>query len=78
LPRVAGSYLAAGSRHAESSKPPTTADHAPYSKRAMAGDCLALMHALGHDRFAVAGHDRTLMLHAGDQPEAPGLGECRG
>jgi haloacetate dehalogenase len=24
----------------------------------MAGDCLALMHALGHDRFAVAGHDR--------------------
>ena len=44
--------------YGESSKPPVTADHAPYSKRAMAGDCLALMHALGHDRFAVAGHDR--------------------
>jgi haloacetate dehalogenase len=44
--------------YGESSKVPTTADHAPYSKRAMAGDCLTLMRALGHDRFAVAGHDR--------------------
>jgi haloacetate dehalogenase len=44
--------------YGESSKPPTTADHAPYSKRAMAGDCLALMRVLGHDRFAVIGHDR--------------------
>lgn len=44
--------------YGESSKPPTTPDHAPYSKRAMAGNCLALMRALGHDRFAVAGHDR--------------------
>jgi haloacetate dehalogenase len=44
--------------YGESSKPPTTLDHAPYSKRAMAADCLALMAALGHQRFAVAGHDR--------------------
>jgi haloacetate dehalogenase len=44
--------------YGESSKPPTTPDHAPYSKRAMAADCLALMHTLGHDQFAVAGHDR--------------------
>jgi haloacetate dehalogenase len=44
--------------YGESSKPPTTADHEPYSKRAMARDCLALMRALGHDRFAVVGHDR--------------------
>jgi haloacetate dehalogenase len=44
--------------YGESSKPPTTADHAPYAKRAMAADCLALMRALGHQRFAVAGHDR--------------------
>ncbi|HET9290446.1 MAG TPA: alpha/beta fold hydrolase, partial [Actinomycetes bacterium] len=44
--------------YGESSKPPTTPDHAPYSKRAMAADCLALMAALGHDRFAVVGHDR--------------------
>ncbi len=41
-----------------SSKPPTTPDHEPYSKRAMARDGLALMRALGHRRFAVAGHDR--------------------
>ena len=44
--------------YGRSGKPPTTADHAPYSKRAMAGDCVALMDQLGHDRFAVVGHDR--------------------
>ena len=44
--------------YGESSKPATTPDHEPYSKRAMAGDCVALMRSLGHDRFAVVGHDR--------------------
>jgi haloacetate dehalogenase len=44
--------------YGESSKPPTTADHEPYSKRAMARDCIKLMRALGHERFAVVGHDR--------------------
>jgi haloacetate dehalogenase len=44
--------------YGESSKPATTADHAPYSKRAMAADCVALMRALGHRRFCLAGHDR--------------------
>jgi haloacetate dehalogenase len=44
--------------YGESSKPATTADHEPYSKRAMARDCVALMHRLGHQRFAVVGHDR--------------------
>jgi haloacetate dehalogenase len=44
--------------YGESSKPATTPDHAAYSKRAMAGDCVALMAALGHDRFCAAGHDR--------------------
>ena len=44
--------------YGESSKPATTADHEPYSKRAMARDVLALMRALGHERFAVVGHDR--------------------
>jgi len=44
--------------YGESSKPATTADHQPYSKRAMARDCVALMRALGHERFAVVGHDR--------------------
>ena len=32
--------------------------HALMSKRAMAADVAALMAALGHDRFCVAGHDR--------------------
>ncbi|HEV7663055.1 MAG TPA: alpha/beta hydrolase [Chloroflexota bacterium] len=41
-----------------STGPPTTADHSPYSKRAMARDCLELMRHLGHTRFAVVGHDR--------------------
>jgi len=44
--------------YGESSKPPTTPDHEPYSKRALARDMLALMRTLGHERFAVAGHDR--------------------
>ena len=38
--------------------PAPTDDHEPNSKRAMAGDLVAVMDALGHDRFAVAGHDR--------------------
>jgi haloacetate dehalogenase len=44
--------------YGQSTKPPTTPDHEPYSKRAMARDCLALMRGLGHERFAVVGHDR--------------------
>jgi haloacetate dehalogenase len=44
--------------YGQSSKPPTTGDHAPYSKRALAGDVHALMRLLGHERFAVVGHDR--------------------
>jgi haloacetate dehalogenase len=44
--------------YGQSSKPATTEDHEPYSKRAMAADCLGLMAALGHGRFAVVGHDR--------------------
>ncbi|MDB5072410.1 MAG: alpha/beta hydrolase [Candidatus Eremiobacteraeota bacterium] len=44
--------------YGESSKPPTTDDHEPYSKRAMARDAVAVMKHLGHERFAVAGHDR--------------------
>ena len=35
-----------------------TPDHAQYSKRAMAADVLALDARLGHERFAVVGHDR--------------------
>jgi haloacetate dehalogenase len=41
-----------------SAKPPSAPDHAPYAKRAMAADMAALMRALGHARWHVAGHDR--------------------
>ena len=41
-----------------SGRPATTADHEPYSKRAMARDQIALMKHFGFERFAVAGHDR--------------------
>jgi haloacetate dehalogenase len=38
---------------------PTSApDHAPYAKRAMARDMVAVMERLGFARFSVAGHDR--------------------
>ena len=47
-----------------SSKPPTTPDHEPYSKRAMARDSVEVMGALGHDRFAIAGHDRGATLRS--------------
>ena len=44
--------------YGRSDKPRGEADHANYSKRTMAADLVALMHALGHERFGVAGHDR--------------------
>jgi haloacetate dehalogenase len=44
--------------YGDSSKPETTPDHEPYSKRAMARDLVELMRQLGHDTFCVAGHDR--------------------
>ena len=58
--------------YGQSSMPPGGADHAAYSKRVMAADCLALMRALGHDRFAVVGHDRGALVAlrlALDHPE---------
>ncbi|MFF0520778.1 alpha/beta fold hydrolase [Actinomadura nitritigenes] len=48
--------------YGESSKPPTDAEHAPYSKRAMASDVVGLMRELGHTEFAVAGHDRGALV----------------
>lgn len=38
--------------------PDPTPDHSAHSKRAAAGDVLAVMRRLGHDRFHLAGHDR--------------------
>lgn len=59
--------------YGRSSKPQGAADHANYSKRAMAADMVALMQELGHERFFVAGHDRGgRVAHrlALDHPEA--------
>jgi haloacetate dehalogenase len=41
-----------------SGKPPSSADHAPYSKSAMALDMARMMERQGFSRFGVAGHDR--------------------
>jgi haloacetate dehalogenase len=39
-------------------RPASAPDHAPHSKRVLAADQVQAMAALGHERFAVAGHDR--------------------
>jgi len=38
--------------------PESDAQHAPYTKRAMANAMVELMESLGHVRFCIAGHDR--------------------
>ncbi|GLC91757.1 hydrolase [Cupriavidus sp. TA19] len=61
--------------YGDSDKPAGLPDHANYSKRAMAADQLALMRALGFERFSVLAHDRgarvahRLVL---DHPQAVG------
>src|SRR5262245_56221688 len=41
-----------------SDAPKSDAEHAPYTKRAMANAMIEVMEALGHARFRLAGHDR--------------------
>jgi haloacetate dehalogenase len=59
--------------YGRSTGPEPSADHAAHSKRAVAADLVEVMRALGHERFALAGHDRgsyvalRLVL---DHPEA--------
>jgi haloacetate dehalogenase len=54
-----GTVVAADLRgYGDSGVPPAGDDHAGYSFRAMAADQVGLMRALGHERFAVVGHDR--------------------
>ncbi len=56
-----------------STAPPPRPDHAQQSKRAVAADVVALMRALGRERFAVVGHDRgsyVALRLALDSPEA--------
>ena len=59
--------------YGDSDKPDGGERHAGYAKRAMAADAVAVMRALGHERFAVVGHDRGgRVAHrlALDHPEA--------
>jgi len=44
--------------YGRSTAPQPRPDAAQASKRAMAGDVVALLRQLGHERFAVVGHDR--------------------
>jgi haloacetate dehalogenase len=44
--------------YGDSSKPAAGPPHDAYAKRTMAADMVALMQALGHARFRLAGHDR--------------------
>ncbi|SCE96948.1 Pimeloyl-ACP methyl ester carboxylesterase [Micromonospora viridifaciens] len=52
---------------------PAERDAETYSKRTMAADIVTLVRKLGHERFALAGHDRGALvaIRAGlDHPEA--------
>lgn len=74
-PRLAEEFtvVAADLRgYGDSTKPPYTDDHAPYSKRAMARDQVEVMRQLGFERFNLAGHDRGARVSyrlAIDHPE---------
>ncbi|MBW4716761.1 alpha/beta fold hydrolase [Saccharothrix obliqua] len=53
--------------------PAPTADHRAHAKRAVASDLVAVMKALGHHRFRLAGHDRggaVALRLALDHPDA--------
>ena len=59
--------------YGDSFRPPRSEDHSAHSKRALAADLIAAMEALGHPRFAIAGHDRggrVAYRLALDHPEA--------
>jgi len=59
--------------YGQSSVPESDPSHAAYSKRTMAQDMVAVMAALGHERFNIAGHDRggrVAYRLALDTPEA--------
>jgi haloacetate dehalogenase len=48
--------------YGRSTLPPDVPGHAQSSKRSMAGDIVALAGRLGHQRFAVVGHDRGSLV----------------
>lgn len=74
-PRLARSHVVVAPDlrgYGRSTLPPDGPRHAQSAKRAMARDIVRLMAQLGHDRFAVAGHDRGALVAfraAMDHPE---------
>ncbi len=57
----------------DSSKPPSTDDHEPYSMRAIGRDQIEVMRSLGYERFRLVGHDRGARCAyrlALDEPDA--------
>ncbi|MGI5160275.1 alpha/beta fold hydrolase [Microbispora sp. CA-102843] len=61
--------------YGRSTAPPDEPDHSQAGKRAMAGDLIALMRELGHERFHAVGHDRggyVVQRLALDHPHAVG------
>jgi haloacetate dehalogenase len=59
--------------YGDSGKPPSTADHEPYSMRALGTDQLEVMRQLGYEEFNLVGHDRGARCAyrlALDHPEA--------
>jgi haloacetate dehalogenase len=48
--------------YGRSTLPADQPDHSQSSKRAMAADVVAVMRTLGHQRFAVVGHDRGALV----------------
>ena len=60
-PHLAGSFFVVCPDlrgYGRSTLPADAPEHAQSSKRAMAGDVVSLMRHLGHEQFAVVGHDR--------------------
>lgn len=68
--------------YGRSAKPEPDPEHLVYCDRTMAADLTALMTALGHERFAVVGHDRGCYVAyrtALDAPErVTALAACDG
>ena len=75
-PRLAEHYTVVATDlrgYGDSGKPPSTADHEPYSMRAIARDQFEVMRHLGFEHFSVVGHDRGARCAyrlALDEPDA--------
>jgi len=75
-PRLAGLFFVVCPDlrgYGQSTLPPDAPGHAQSSKRASANDVVSLMRHLGHEQFAVVGHDRGSLVAfraAMDHPRA--------